>query len=84
MPVYLLLGDDEESKARGVKKLRKGRAVEAYDAAETNPETVVSACNSRSLFGDGPFVSSETSTPGKPARRPGSWTTYRTPRPKPT
>ena len=56
MPVYLLLGDDEESKARGVKKLRKGRAVEAYDAAETNPETVVSACNSRSLFGDGPFV----------------------------
>jgi DNA polymerase-3 subunit delta len=56
MSVYLLLGDDEESKARGVEKLRKGRAVEAYDAAETNPETVVSACNSRSLFGDGPFV----------------------------
>jgi DNA polymerase III subunit delta len=56
MSVYLLLGDDEERKARGVEKLRKGRAVEAYDAAETTPETVVSACNSRSLFGDGPFV----------------------------
>ncbi len=56
MPVYLLLGDDEERKARGVEKLRKGRAVEAYDAAETTPETVVSACNSQSLFGDGPFV----------------------------
>ena len=56
MSVYLLLGDDEERKARGVEKLRKGRAVEAYDAAETSPETVVSACNSRSLFGDGPFV----------------------------
>jgi DNA polymerase-3 subunit delta len=56
MPVYLLLGDDEERKARGVEKLRKGRAVEAYDAAETSPETVVSACNTQSLFGDGPFV----------------------------
>jgi DNA polymerase III subunit delta len=56
MSVYLLLGDDEERKARGVEKLRKGRAVEAYDAAETSPETVVSACNSHSLFGDGPFV----------------------------
>jgi DNA polymerase III subunit delta len=56
MSVYLLLGDDEERKARGVEKLRKDRAVEAYDAAETSPETVVSACNSRSLFGDGPFV----------------------------
>jgi DNA polymerase III subunit delta len=56
MSVYLLLGDDEERKARGVEKLRKGRAVEAFDAAETSPETVVSACNSRSLFGDGPFV----------------------------
>ncbi len=56
MSVYLLLGDDEERKARGVEKLRKGRAVEAYDAAETCPESVVSACNSHSLFGDGPFV----------------------------
>ena len=51
-----MLGDDEERKARGVEKLRKGRAVEAYDAAETSPESVVSACNSHSLFGDGPFV----------------------------
>jgi DNA polymerase-3 subunit delta len=56
MSVYLLLGDDEERKARGVEKLRKGRAVEAYDAAETSPETIISACNSYSLFGDGPFV----------------------------
>ncbi len=56
MSVYLLLGDDEERKARGVEKLRKGRAVEAYDAAETSPESAVSACNSHSLFGDGPFV----------------------------
>ena len=51
-----MLGDDEERKARGVERLRKGRAVEAYDAAETSPETVASACNSHSLFGDGPFV----------------------------
>ena len=56
MSVYLLLGDDEERKARGIEKLRKGRAVEAYDAAETSPESAVSACNSHSLFGDGPFV----------------------------
>lgn len=56
MSVYLLLGDDEERKARGIEKLRKGRVVEAYDAGETSPETVVSACNSQSLFGDGPFV----------------------------
>jgi DNA polymerase III subunit delta len=56
MSVYLLLGDDEERKVRGLEKLRKGRAVEAYDAAETSPETVASACNSHSLFGDGPFV----------------------------
>ena len=56
MSVYLLLGDDEERKARGVEKLRKGRAVEAYDAAETSPETAVSACNSYSLFGDGFFI----------------------------
>ena len=56
MGIYLLLGDDEERKARGVEKLRGGRAVEAYDASETGPEAVVSACNSYSLFGDGPFV----------------------------
>ncbi len=56
MPVYLLLGDDEERKARGVEKLRDARAAEAHDAAETSPETVVSALNSYSLFGEGPFV----------------------------
>ncbi len=56
MAIYLLLGDDEERKARGVEKLREGRAAETYDAAETSPETVVSACNSYSLFGEGPFV----------------------------
>jgi DNA polymerase III subunit delta len=56
MTVYLLLGDDEERKSRGVEKLRDGRTVEAYDASETSPETLVSACNSFSLFGEGPFV----------------------------
>jgi len=56
MGVYLLLGDDEERKSRGVEKLRGDRAVEAYDAAGTSPESVVSACNSFSLFGEGPFV----------------------------
>ena len=56
MGIYLLVGDDEERKARGVEKLRGGRSVEAYDASETNPEVVVSACNSYSLFGEGPFV----------------------------
>ena len=56
MAVYLLLGDDEERKSRGVEKLRAGRAVEGYDAAGTSPESVVSACNSFSLFGEGPFV----------------------------
>ncbi len=56
MSVYLLLGDDEERKTRGVEKLRGKRATEAYDAAETSPETVVSALNSYSLFGEGPFV----------------------------
>jgi DNA polymerase-3 subunit delta len=56
MTVYLLLGDDEERKFRGVEKLRAGRTVEAYDASETGPETLVSACNSFSLFGEGPFV----------------------------
>jgi DNA polymerase-3 subunit delta len=50
------LGDDEERKSRGVEKLRAGRAVEAYDASATGPETLVSACNSFSLFGEGPFV----------------------------
>jgi DNA polymerase III subunit delta len=54
--VYLLLGDDEERKARGVEKLRRGREVESFDASETTPEAVVSACNSYSLFGEGPFV----------------------------
>jgi DNA polymerase III subunit delta len=54
--LYLLLGDDEERKARGVEKLRRGREAESYDAAETTPEAVVSACNSYSLFGGGPFV----------------------------
>jgi DNA polymerase-3 subunit delta len=56
MAVYLLLGDDEERKARGLEKLGRGRATEAYDASDTRPETVVSACNSFSLFGEGPFV----------------------------
>ena len=56
MTVYLLLGDDEERKSRGVEKLRAGRAVDAYDASEISPETLVSACNSFSLFGEGPFV----------------------------
>src|SRR5215216_2382619 len=56
MAVYLLLGDDEERKARGVEKLRAGRTVEAYDGSATGPESVVSACNSFSLFGEGPFV----------------------------
>jgi DNA polymerase III subunit delta len=54
--VYLLLGDDEERKARGVEKLRGNRVAEVYDAAETSPETVVSALNTYSLFGEGPFV----------------------------
>jgi DNA polymerase-3 subunit delta len=54
--VYLLLGDDEERKSRSVEKLRRGREVESYDASETTPEAVVSACNSYSLFGEGPFV----------------------------
>lgn len=56
MPVYLLLGDDEERKARGVEKLREDRPADAYDAAETSPEAVISACNSYSLFGEGAFV----------------------------
>jgi DNA polymerase III subunit delta len=54
--VYLILGNDEERKARGVAKLRRSRPVEAFDAAESAPEGVVRACNSYSLFGEGPFV----------------------------
>jgi DNA polymerase-3 subunit delta len=54
--VYLLLGDDEERKAHSVEQLRRGLQPEAYDASETGPEAVISACNSYSLFGDGPFV----------------------------
>lgn len=56
MTVYLLLGDDEERKSRGVEKLRAGRTLEAYYASAIGPETIVSACNSFSLFGEGPFV----------------------------
>ena len=56
MGVYLLLGDDEERKARGVEKLRRGRAAESFDASATSPQAVVSACNSFDLFGEGPFV----------------------------
>jgi DNA polymerase-3 subunit delta len=56
MAVYLLLGDDEERKARGIEKLREGRTIEAYDASVTGPDSVISACNSFSLFGEGPFV----------------------------
>lgn len=56
MSVYLLLGDDEERKSRGVDKLRKDRNAETFDAADTNPEAVISACNSYSLFGGGAFV----------------------------
>jgi DNA polymerase III subunit delta len=54
--VYLLLGNDEERKARSVEKLRGDRTADAYDAAESGSEAVVSACNSYSLFGDGAFV----------------------------
>ena len=56
MSVYLLLGDDEERKVRSLEKLRAGRDADAYEAAETSPEAVISACNSYSLFGDGAFV----------------------------
>jgi DNA polymerase-3 subunit delta len=56
MPVYLLLGDDEERKARGIEKLSESRPTDAYDATETSPEAVVSACNSYSLFGEGAFI----------------------------
>jgi DNA polymerase-3 subunit delta len=54
--VYLLLGDDEERKARGVERLRRGRAAESFDASASSPQAVVSACNSFDLFGEGPFV----------------------------
>jgi len=56
MGTYLLLGDDEERKARSVEKLRRDRQADAYDAADSSPEEVVSACNSYSLFGGGAFV----------------------------
>ena len=56
MAVYLLLGDDEERKVRAVERLRGDRQAEVYDASESGPEPVVSACNSYSLFGEGPFV----------------------------
>ena len=56
MGVYLLLGDDEERKARGVERLRRGRAAESFDASASSPQAVVSACNSFDLFGEGPFV----------------------------
>ncbi|MGH3087059.1 MAG: DNA polymerase III subunit delta [Rubrobacteraceae bacterium] len=56
MAVYLLLGNDEERKARGIERLRAGRQTDAFDASEMSPETVVAACNSNSLFGDGTFV----------------------------
>ena len=56
MAVYLLLGDDEERKARSVEKLRRNRQVDSFDASDASPEEVVSACNSYSLFGDGAFV----------------------------
>lgn len=56
MAVYLLLGDDEERKSRGVERLRRGRTADTYDAANTSPESIVSACNSYSLFGGGALV----------------------------
>ena len=74
--VYLLLGDDEERKARGVEKLRRGREVESYDASEITPEAAVSACNSYSSSARGRSSSSGTSTPGTPPRRRLWWTTW--------
>ncbi len=56
MGIYLLLGDDEERKARSVEMLRRSRPADIYDAAETPPEAIISACNSYSLFGEGTFV----------------------------
>ena len=52
----MLLGDDEDRKKRSVEKLRRDRTPEVYEAAESSPEEVVSACNSYSLFGGGAFV----------------------------
>lgn len=56
MSVYLLLGNDEERKARSIQKLRGNRQVQSYDAAESGPDAVVTACNSSTLFGGGAFV----------------------------
>lgn len=56
MGTYLLLGDDEERKARGIERLRKNRSVSALEAADSSPEEVISACNSFSIFGEGTFV----------------------------
>lgn len=56
MAVYLLLGDDEERKSRSIDRLRRSRSAETFDAAESGPEAVLSACNSGSLFGEGSFV----------------------------
>src|ERR671917_735937 len=56
MGVYLLLGDDEERKARSADKLRRARQADSFDASDASPEEVVYACNSYSLFGDGAFV----------------------------
>ncbi|QYJ14753.1 putative protein YqeN [Rubrobacter xylanophilus DSM 9941] len=56
MTVYVLLGDDEERKLRGLERLRRGRQPQTFDAAEDGPEAVVSACGSYSLFGGGAFV----------------------------
>ena len=56
MTVYLLLGDDEERKSRGIERLRRDRNTESFDAADSSPEAVVSACNSYDLFGEGTFV----------------------------
>lgn len=56
MGVYLLLGDDEERKSRGIEKLLKNRHASIFEAADSSPEEVISACNSYSIFGDGTFV----------------------------
>ena len=67
--------------SRGVEKLRGGRAVEAYDASAIGPETLVSACNSFSLFGEGPFVVLKDLDAWNAARRRSLSTTSRTLRP---
>lgn len=56
MTVYLLYGDDEERKTRSVEKVSAGRNADTFDAADATPESVLSACNSFSLFGDATFV----------------------------